>query len=332
MKRGRWMVPVILVLVPTAARSVTIAEIQQDPTLVGQIVTIEEAVVTAGSNTFGSVGIRTYIQDPGGGPWTGIMIYKPDGSLSLNRDDLVTVTGEVSEYYDMTEIYDPTVTVIGTGTCAPHDIATSDILLEENESCLVRVNDVTVSDTTGWASYGEWFVDDGSGQALVDDWANYNGVNPGYTYEPNLGDWIEWIVGVINFYYDFKLEPRDDDDFGEIVAVELTDFTGSYDRGSVVLSWKTQSERDNFGFHVQRATAPDAPYVRVTDAVIPGAGTCTEPRSYVFVDRDVKPDVTYWYKLEDVDLAGRSTLHGPVCVTTGVGATTWGRVKASYTR
>ena len=95
MERAKRIAPVVLLLVPVVAGAVTIAEIQQDPSYVGQVVTIEQAVVTAGSNTFGSVGIRTYIQDPGGGAWTGIMMYKPDASLSLNRGDLITATGEV---------------------------------------------------------------------------------------------------------------------------------------------------------------------------------------------------------------------------------------------
>jgi hypothetical protein len=330
MNRSAWMVWVVLALMPTAVHAITIAQIQQDPSLVGQIVTVEQAVVTAGSNTFGTVGIRTYIQDPGGGPWTGIMLYKPDGSLVLNRGDLVTVTGEVNEYYDLTEIMDPTVTVIGSDTPASHDILTSEIQLEENESCLVKVNDVTVSDTTGWAAWGEWFVDDGSGQGLVDDWANYNGINPGYTYEPNPGDWIEWMVGIINYYYDFQLEPRDDDDFGEIVAVELTSFEAAYEAGAVVLRWTTQTEQDNFGFHVHRSETADGPFTRITQDVIPGGGSCAEPRSYLYRDTDVRAGTAYWYKLEDVELSGRSTFHGPVRVVTGSGATSWGRVKASY--
>jgi hypothetical protein len=33
------------------------------------------------------------------------------------------------------------------------------------------------------------------------------------------------------------------------------------------------------------------------------------------VDRDVVPGVTYYYKLEDVDLTGRRTLYGPAQAT-----------------
>lgn len=34
--------------------------------------------------------------------------------------------------------------------------------------------------------------------------------------------------------------------------------------------------------------------------------------SYQFVDNDVKNRRTYYYKLEDVDLNGTNTMHGPV--------------------
>jgi hypothetical protein len=33
---------------------------------------------------------------------------------------------------------------------------------------------------------------------------------------------------------------------------------------------------------------------------------------YEWLDTDVVPDTTYYYKLEDIDLKGVSTFHGPV--------------------
>ena len=37
--------------------------------------------------------------------------------------------------------------------------------------------------------------------------------------------------------------------------------------------------------------------------------------SYEFVDEDIKNRKTYWYKLEDIDLKGKSTFHGPIKAT-----------------
>jgi hypothetical protein len=39
--------------------------------------------------------------------------------------------------------------------------------------------------------------------------------------------------------------------------------------------------------------------------------------SYVYTDADVVKGVTYYYKLEDVDIHGVSTFHGPVSATPG---------------
>jgi hypothetical protein len=45
---------------------------------------------------------------------------------------------------------------------------------------------------------------------------------------------------------------------------------------------------------------------------VPGA-------SYAYTDADVVQGVTYYYKLEDVDVHGVSAFHGPVSATPGPG-------------
>ena len=50
-------------------------------------------------------------------------------------------------------------------------------------------------------------------------------------------------------------------------------------------------------------------------SLIPAQGSSTQGASYEFVDTDVKNRKTYYYKLEDIDLNGTSTMHGPVSAT-----------------
>jgi hypothetical protein len=102
---------------------------------------------------------------------------------------------------------------------------------------------------------------------------------------------------------------------GIAVPVELSSFTAVSENGVVRLEWATMSERDNFGFHVHRSEIEAGPYARVTDQLIPGAGTSSEPHHYSYVDEAVQAGLTYWYKLGDVDVAGVVTMHGPVSVT-----------------
>jgi hypothetical protein len=51
--------------------------------------------------------------------------------------------------------------------------------------------------------------------------------------------------------------------------------------------------------------------------LIPAQGSADTGVSYDYTDTDVVTGVTYYYKLEDVDIHGVSTFHGPVSATPG---------------
>jgi hypothetical protein len=97
----------------------------------------------------------------------------------------------------------------------------------------------------------------------------------------------------------------------EPTAICLASFTAEASAGSVALTWETAAEIDNAGFNLYRAAAPDGPYTRVNGALIAAQGSPVSGASYSFVDKGLAPG-TYTYKLEDVDLGGVTTLHGPV--------------------
>ena len=81
------------------------------------------------------------------------------------------------------------------------------------------------------------------------------------------------------------------------------------------LTWQTGAEVDNAGFNLHRATAAGGPYTQINDALIPAKGDPVSGASYVYTDTDVIKRVTYYYKLEDVDIHGVRAFHGPVSVT-----------------
>jgi hypothetical protein len=101
---------------------------------------------------------------------------------------------------------------------------------------------------------------------------------------------------------------------GVLVPVELNAFSAAAVDGAVMLRWATQSESDNFGFHIYRSSALDGAYDRVTESLIRGAGTSAIPHEYSFVDRGVEAGSTYYYKLSDVALNGVEAFHGPIRV------------------
>lgn len=98
-------------------------------------------------------------------------------------------------------------------------------------------------------------------------------------------------------------------------AVTLRSSTATAEASGVVLRWRTSYEVDNLGFHAYREG--NGRRVRVTPSLVAGsalqagAGTAlTAGLSYAWVDPDGTEADRYW--LEDVDLSGRRTWHGPV--------------------
>ncbi len=210
-----------------------------DSPFVGQVVTTR-GVVTA---FFYAGGDRlTFIQD-GEGPWSGLMLFRPNGFVDLG--DLVEVTGEVSEFFGLTEIAFGDVTVLSSGNPlpAPKVLPTGSMAQEQWESVLVRVEDVVViNDDLG---FGEWLVDDGSGGARVDDLGNCS-------YAPASGDTLAYVQGPLHFSFgNFKIEPRDDGDILPSVTImqiqgdgQFSPFEGQIVQTSGVVTAITASGRD----------------------------------------------------------------------------------------
>ena len=97
--------------------------------------------------------------------------------------------------------------------------------------------------------------------------------------------------------------------------VTLIDFKAIPGNSTVNLVWSSASEIDNAGFNVYRSESENGEYIKTNDSLIPAQGSFTEGAVYEFVDNDVKNRKTYYYKLEDIDLNGVSTMHGPVSAT-----------------
>ena len=81
------------------------------------------------------------------------------------------------------------------------------------------------------------------------------------------------------------------------------------------MQWNTESETDNAGFNIYRSTSEDGEYIKINDSLIPAQGSSTQGATYEYVDAGLKNKKTYYYKLEDIDLKGTSTMHGPVSAT-----------------
>jgi len=99
---------------------------------------------------------------------------------------------------------------------------------------------------------------------------------------------------------------------GQPTAIELSSFTAAPKAGKVILQWSTESEIDNAGFNIYRAESNVGNYVKINDALISAQGSSTQGAAYDYIDTNVQNRKTYFYKLEDTDLNGKPTMHGPV--------------------
>jgi hypothetical protein len=103
-------------------------------------------------------------------------------------------------------------------------------------------------------------------------------------------------------------------------SVNLSFFGARALPDKVMVGWQTASEVDNVGFNLYRAESADGPRVQLNQGLMipsqaPGSGSGAD---YRFADGDVKIGKTYYYWLEDVDIYGVSTQHGPVKVVFGL--------------
>jgi len=98
-------------------------------------------------------------------------------------------------------------------------------------------------------------------------------------------------------------------------VIKLSSFTATPKAGKVILQWNTESETNNAGFNIYRAAAASGEYFKINTSLITANGSATQSAAYQFIDKAVKNSNTYYYKLEDIDLNGKATMHGPVSAT-----------------
>lgn len=164
-------------------------------------------------------GIVTAVRDDssfyltsGSGAWSGIYVYSNDYLLS--EGDSVVLDAEVDEYYELTELKNVTnLQVISSGNFfSPSYCNTAAADSEEFEGCFVEVSNAICNNDN--AGFGEWIVNDGSGDLIIDDLL--------FAFTPILNQ-IYSVRGVVTFSYGaFKLLPRNGSDVAGFISVNET--------------------------------------------------------------------------------------------------------------
>jgi hypothetical protein len=96
-----------------------------------------------------------------------------------------------------------------------------------------------------------------------------------------------------------------------LTLIELSSFDLYPSNKKVLIRWSTESEVDNAGFNLYRSNSENGEYIKINDRLILATGSPVEGALYEFVDENVKNNKTYCYKLEDININGASTIHGP---------------------
>ena len=103
--------------------------------------------------------------------------------------------------------------------------------------------------------------------------------------------------------------------------------------GHVDIIWVTESELNNAGFNILRSEAKNGEFrVINVKGIVAGHGTTSEQHVYMFTDTTAKPNVVYYYQIEDVSINGLRTTLTTTHLRGHVGAagkltTTWGDLK-----
>ena len=103
--------------------------------------------------------------------------------------------------------------------------------------------------------------------------------------------------------------------------------------GHVDITWVTESELNNAGFNILRSESKTGEFQVINvKGIVAGHGTTSEKHVYTYTDTTAKPNVVYYYQIEDVSLDGNRTtlrtthLRGNVSAG-GKLTTTWGDLK-----
>ena len=116
------------------------------------------------------------------------------------------------------------------------------------------------------------------------------------------------------------------------LPVTLSHFRAERVKSGVVLKWTTESELDNAGFNILRTESRDGAFRQVNSRMIQGAGTTGERNTYTWTDTTAKPDIVYYYRIEDVSFAGSRNQLATVRTRGQISAsekhiTQWGNLK-----
>ncbi len=88
------------------------------------------------------------------------------------------------------------------------------------------------------------------------------------------------------------------------LPVQLASFNAmATGENKITLNWSTASEKNNYGFEVQKSATDQSHYQTIPGSFQAGQGTTLQPQQYSYTDESATPGVWY-YRLKQMDLDG----------------------------
>lgn len=202
------------------------------------IVTVQSGLMYAGD------GKKYYLQQSGGGPWSGIMVYDyfSDEVPTVFAGDSISVTGYVDEYWSDTYPGNTTefwateeISLWSMYNDLPEPVSVTTSLFDDSlyydgipgyepekyENVLMQVSNVVVDTVNPW---DDPRVHDNTGRGL---WVNFGYSDSVSLGAPNVGTLFESIVGVLYHHWGvYELLPRYDRDITIAVGPPIITGTG----------------------------------------------------------------------------------------------------------
>jgi hypothetical protein len=179
----------------------------------GEGATLTSVVVTT-IPKFSSTGQGFWIQDAGGGEYSGVRVYVYDTTdIGITEGTILDMEGTVAEFYDLTQIQLDSVdgiTLDGETSVPTVNLVDPDAVVDWEvwEGALIQLEDIVVGADE---DHGEFSITMGDSEEAmrIDDM-----IWPDLAEFVGTGDTIESITGLMHYSYDsWKLEVRGESDF-----------------------------------------------------------------------------------------------------------------------
>ena len=281
------------------------------PLTINGALTLTNGIINTGSNLFTLTDTATATRTAGYVIGTYKKIYAETGSFTY---DVGTANGYSPLTANVTGLNGTSdLTVKPTQTAQPQILTPSKAL--QRYWTLTEGGDLTADltfsyldppDVPGTANETAFIVIKYDGANFTTPTGVVDFINNKFTV-PNVSSFSDWTLAE-------AIAPT---------AVKLINFDATSDNGLVRLDWNTGYEARNLGFNLYREQ--NGKRTRVTPSMLAGSALLTGPRSvltaghaYTWWDKvseERNGRAQYW--LEDVDINGTRTLHGPIVPSAG---------------